>query len=92
MSYDCRTCGACCKGLEVDLGFGDDIPEALVKDDRLFGLLMRTRKGRCIAFRGTIGEKARCSIYEDRPQVCRDFEPGCDTCLYARRREGLEVE
>jgi Fe-S-cluster containining protein len=30
-----------------------------------------------------------CSIYDDRPQTCRDFERGGRHCLTARRRVGL---
>jgi len=87
----CNTCGACCRGLEVDAGeFGDDVPAHLTKEDRLLGLVMRTRKGQCIALRGTIGVSTRCSIYEDRPQVCRDFSPGCELCLVSREKAGLK--
>ncbi|HET7827558.1 MAG TPA: YkgJ family cysteine cluster protein [Candidatus Saccharimonadales bacterium] len=32
----------------------------------------------------------RCSVYEDRPQVCRDFEEGSDKCLLLRKLEGLD--
>jgi len=29
---------------------------------------------RCIALEGNIGEKVRCTIYENRSSVCRDFD------------------
>ncbi len=29
---------------------------------------------RCIALEGNIGEKVRCSIYENRSSVCRAFD------------------
>jgi len=32
-----------------------------------------------------------CTIYEDRPRACRDFEAGGRHCLVARRRVGLSV-
>jgi len=39
----------------------------------------------CVALRGTIGKRCSCSIYARRPDVCRNFEPGCPSCLRARR-------
>jgi Fe-S-cluster containining protein len=47
----------------------------MVKQDRLLGPVMRERNGACIALRD-----GRCSIYEDRPKVCRDFEVGGAEC------------
>jgi Fe-S-cluster containining protein len=35
------------------------------------------------------GRRFSCSIYEDRPQPCREFEAGGRHCLDARRRVGL---
>jgi hypothetical protein len=32
-----------------------------------------------------------CTIYEDRPRACREFEAGGRHCLVARRRVGLSV-
>ncbi|HEX2658065.1 MAG TPA: YkgJ family cysteine cluster protein [Polyangia bacterium] len=32
-----------------------------------------------------------CTIYEDRPRACRDFEAGGRHCLVARRRVGLSA-
>ena len=69
----------------------------MVKEHALYGRMMRERDvpdrsprnagcGTCVAFRGTVGERASCSIYERRPQVCRDFPPGSRHCLLARRR------
>jgi Fe-S-cluster containining protein len=35
--------------------------------------------------------EGRCSIYDDRPLVCRDFRPGCNDCLeYVRKRRTPE--
>lgn len=75
----------------MDVGFGDEVPDRMTKDDGLLGPIMRVRKGRCIALRGVIGEHVRCAIYEDRPRVCREFEPGNEMCLWCRKREGLAV-
>jgi Fe-S-cluster containining protein len=32
-----------------------------------------------------------CTIYDDRPKSCRDFENGGEHCLTARRRVGLSL-
>lgn len=38
-----------------------------------------------------IGEDGRCTIYETRPQLCRDFEPASDPlCVHWRGAEGDE--
>lgn len=40
----------------------------------------------CVALRGQLGEAVECSIYENRPTVCREFEPGSKECRDARIR------
>ena len=91
---DCRACGACCSGLlvEVDDAALAVLPRRLVKQDDLFGWVMRERKGVCAALRGEIGCGVSCSVYDSRPLDCRDFEPGCRACLDARSRAARGVE
>lgn len=43
-------------------------------------------RGRCVALKGRVGCKVSCSIYENRPSGCVDFEPGSEKCLEIRRR------
>lgn len=86
---DCRTCGACCRGFTVDVDASDEVPEHLTKQDSLFGWVMRERNGQCIALKGKVGVGCECSIYEDRPQVCRDCFQGCSVCNLARGLQGL---
>ena len=86
---DCRTCGACCRGWTVDVGFGDEVPEHMTKNNPIFGLVMRERNGQCIALKGQVGVKVECRIYEDRPQVCRDCSQGSPVCVQARALQGL---
>jgi uncharacterized protein len=45
----------------------------------------------CVAFEGNLGARCGCSVYRDRPSVCRDFEPGGDLCREARDRAGLPL-
>jgi len=88
---DCLTCGACCavyKEVPIDPEepLLEERPE-LTTDSRV-GPVMRRVGDRCIAMALADG-KHRCSIYEIRPQVCRDFEPGSEDCLSACQRMGL---
>lgn len=38
----------------------------------------------CAALQGTVGTKVECSIYENRPTVCRTFKPGSADCFDSR--------
>lgn len=78
----CPTCDACCCRLEVLLLDDRGVPPALTQVDRSGGLVMRRHgDGWCAALdRNTM----RCSIYEQRPQSCRDFEMGGPECMEER--------
>ncbi len=39
----------------------------------------------CVAFAGTVGAACGCSIYPNRPIVCRQFEVGSLKCRVARQ-------
>lgn len=81
MSYtDCRECGAkCCKFISVTLD--DFSPELDPNPARYFDLhehvkVITTHYGReiVIATRCTaLREDNTCAIYEDRPDLCRNF-------------------
>lgn len=88
--FDCQACGACCSKLAVDVDPFDEVPVHLTKDDRIVGPIMRERKGQCICLKGQIGVKVRCSIYENRPTVCRVFRPGNNMCLTVRSERGIK--
>ena len=81
---ECEGCGACCisttdsKWIEVTLADaarlnpnvlqeGDVQPFAMKQDDR----------GRCIC----LDANNRCSIYKDRPIICRTVQMGDSVCL-----------
>ena len=45
----------------------------------------------CVAFAGKLGGSCGCSIYQDRPVICRQFEVGDRLCREAREQAGLPV-
>ncbi|MBE0623270.1 MAG: YkgJ family cysteine cluster protein [Burkholderiales bacterium] len=87
MSFDCRHCGACCAYAAswpafIGEGDGADIPDDLI--DFEHGR-MRCHANRCAAMVGEIGVATRCSVYADRPLVCREFQSGSEDCIMVRR-------
>lgn len=101
----CMTCGACCAHFRVSFYWAEtDLSSTGVVPAHLTESLpphRRYMKGtgavpaRCTALCGAIGETVSCTIYEQRPSVCRDFsaswanglpEEGCDK---ARAAHGL---
>lgn len=50
---------------------------------------MRCDGERCMALEGKIGVATRCTIYEVRPEVCRECQPNDDACLTARAAHGI---
>jgi Fe-S-cluster containining protein len=92
----CTSCGACCSYSREWPRFTtepddvlDRIPQDLINDS-LSG--MRCQNGeRCSALRGRIGIETSCSIYADRPEVCRACLPGDDACSMARAKFGLPL-
>ena len=77
---DCLECGAkCCKFISIGL---DEFPADLDPDpERYFNLhegvrVVETRGGREIVIASrcsALREDDTCSIYEDRPDLCRNF-------------------
>ena len=89
----CNSCGACCSysadwprfTCEDDLAL-DRLPRDLVN---AAGSGMRCDGGRCRALAGVVGVATSCTVYRDRPDVCRACEPGDEACQIARRHHGL---
>ncbi|MFC4257656.1 YkgJ family cysteine cluster protein [Marinobacter lacisalsi] len=78
----CSNCRACCCRLEVMLITDTGVPERHIARDRWGGETMRRLDdGWCSALdRDTF----LCTIYENRPWICREFEMGSDECLDER--------
>jgi Fe-S-cluster containining protein len=94
-TWDCQSCGACCAhdpawprfSLESDEDIAR-LPDAMVAAD---GSGMRWTGTRCAALSGHVGRAVTCTVYEARPIVCRDCQPGDEACRTARAARGLEA-
>jgi Fe-S-cluster containining protein len=80
----CLTCGACCVDQVILVSSGDHVP-VLMRD----GDFMRRQLGRCVALTGRVGIDPRCSIYADRPKICRVMRASVDHCDVIRGSYGL---
>ena len=78
----CAGCGRCCH-LVVELRLGDDVPEAYVAKREGTRFLDQRGDGACVALDP---DTMLCTIYDTRPQTCRDFNRGEALC---RRTLGL---
>lgn len=78
----CSTCRASCCRLEVMLISDTGVPDRYVTTDEWGAMSMaRLEDGWCAALeRSTM----RCSIYDRRPWICREFEMGGYECLVER--------
>ncbi len=78
----CANCEACCCRLEVLLITETGVPEACIETNEWGGRRMaRLDDGWCPALdRNTM----LCTIYEQRPWVCREFVMGAYECLSER--------
>lgn len=78
----CANCQACCCRLTVFLITNTGVPAHFIETDEWGGRTMtQLDDGWCEALdRNTL----MCSIYELRPQVCRDFEMGSYECIVER--------
>jgi Fe-S-cluster containining protein len=84
---DCRTCGACCGQLVVLTHRDRDVPVAMRNPD---GTEMGHQGDRCVALAGRIGIDPICTIYPDRPMMCRAFPAGSPPCLFLRSAYHVE--
>lgn len=99
----CLLCGACCASYrasfywaEADDTTDGGVPVGMTDRVSAFRRAMRRdQDGRCVALRGTPGQKVSCRIYDRRPSVCRSFEPAWQAgaadnrCNESRARLGL---
>ncbi len=78
----CANCRANCCRLEVMLITDTGMPEQYIQEDEWGGMTMlRLDDGWCAALDR---ETMLCTIYENRPWICREFEMGSYECLAER--------
>jgi Fe-S-cluster containining protein len=91
----CTACGACC-------AYSAEWPRFTLEDDEVIARLppalitdrvtgMRCIGDRCCALAGEVGVATSCTVYAQRPDVCRACQPGDDACAMARARYGLPL-
>ena len=92
----CLSCGACCMTYRVSFYWADadarGLPPSLTEQLDHFHACMagtNTARPRCAAVRGEPGGPVTCSVYDQRPQACREVRIGDDKCVRARLRHGL---
>lgn len=80
----CSSCQACCCRLEVMIISDTGVPEKHIAHDEWGGETMRRLEdGWCSALDR---ETYMCTIYENRPWICREFEVGSYECLVERKQ------
>lgn len=78
----CANCRACCCRLEVIIIGDTGVPRQFIQTAQWGGEVMaRLDDGWCAALDR---ETLRCTIYENRPWVCREFEVGSYECKTER--------
>jgi len=83
-SVSCTTCLACCCKLEVMLISETGVPDRYIATDEWGAqTMLRLEDGWCAALdRGT----HQCTIYDNRPWICREFSEGEPDCIDLRHR------
>jgi Fe-S-cluster containining protein len=78
----CSSCQACCCRLEVMVITDTGVPEMHISYDKWGAeTMLRLDDGWCSALdRNTY----MCTIYENRPLICREFEMGSHECKNER--------
>ena len=78
----CSNCKACCCRLEVMLISDTGVPVKHIAVDQWGGeTMLRLDDGWCSALDRTT---YKCTIYENRPDICRDFEMASYECKTER--------
>ncbi len=82
----CSSCRAVCCRLQVLLFDDPDVSQEMVEISPWGGQVMRRLEdGWCVALDR---HSWRCSVYDTRPQLCRDYTMGGSECIDERRLSG----
>ena len=96
--HPCLSCGACCARYRVSFYWREEVPLELREDLNVHYSCMKGTNSsvpRCVALTGVLGKEFACSIYNNRPTPCREFEASYETgvqndrCDESRKRIGL---
>lgn len=78
----CSNCAASCCRLEVLILTDTGVPEEFIEIDEWGSMTMeRLDDGWCAALNR---RDMTCSIYQNRPLICREFATASDECLAER--------
>ena len=81
-TIECSSCDAVCCRLTVVLMPDDDVPDRFTTHTAAgLHVMARDEEGWCVALDGA---RMCCSIYADRPAVCRRFAMGGPYCREVR--------
>lgn len=105
--YSCTSCGACCGPPEEQGGWPDlerkdvkrlteyEFKNHVTTENTGFPAfkVKMTEHGYlvCHFLKGIVGKSAPCGIYERRPAACRNFPPGTEECLSARKQKRVSL-
>lgn len=67
----------------------DLVRKLVVRDGEGVPHLRLAPDGSCLALRGAVGGRVRCTVYHDRPSPCRRVQAGDDLCRMYRAAHGL---
>lgn len=88
-AVSCSRCDAVCCRLTVVLQPEEDVPGRFVgRDERGLRVMLRRSDGWCSALDR---ERMCCSIYEQRPSICRKFAMGSGYCREERANYVTEM-
>jgi Fe-S-cluster containining protein len=92
----CLACGACCKTYRVSFYWAEaeerGLPDAFVERVTPHISCMagtNARSPHCLALGTGDSGPHGCAIYPQRPDPCREVQPGDEKCQRARRHHGL---
>lgn len=99
---DCRRCGVCCFSESAEYVWvrGDDWSRLGERAEELAHFIghhafMRMRAGHCAALDvrrdAAGGTEFFCTIYENRPEICRDLGRGSPECLGELETKAAQV-
>lgn len=96
-AIDCTTCAHCCRTLQITVTHDDSARLATrlglsgeVFEERFTTLTAQQTRHITHSPCPFLGEDLRCTVYEDRPKVCRDYPSLGKTHFRTRARNILE--